>query len=436
MLGLNENRAGALQDIEKEKLVIRMRKFFDSKVSWQEIESLNTGISASAAGFDPKRIREKAISEESYDKNRIVRYLRRPLEVVWAYISDVSPLWNRSRPELRKRFVRTAFAFLTRPSAAASPEGIPFLVTRLIGEQDLIRGHAYYFPILTTPKEFKGKKEKDDQLGLALPTIGNKPIANISNKVREYLVKLGIENLDVNIEKASLVWMHALAIGYAPAYLSENADGIRQDWPRIPLPKSAEILHYSATLGRRIAELLDTENDVRGITGGTITPEMKVIAVPSREDGKHLRSDLGHFDLTAGWGHAGKDGVTMPGKGKIVHRDYTKEELAALEKGAKSHGITMKQALKHLGETTCDIYLNDTVYWRNVPENVWEYTIGGYQVIKKWLSYREKELLGRTLTGEEVKEVMNMARRITGIIWLEPESNTNYRKVKAATWKW
>jgi hypothetical protein len=32
--------------------------------------------------------------------------------------------------------------------------------------------------------------------------------------------------------------MHTLAVGYAPDYLSENADGIRQDWPRIPLPES------------------------------------------------------------------------------------------------------------------------------------------------------------------------------------------------------
>ena len=29
-----------------------------------------------------------------------------------------------------------------------------------------------------------------------------------------------------------------------------------------------------------------------------------------------------------------------------------------------------------------------------MPANVWEYYIGGYQVIKKWLSYREQELLG------------------------------------------
>jgi hypothetical protein len=28
-------------------------------------------------------------------------------------------------------------------------------------------------------------------------------------------------------------------------------------------------------------------------------------------------------------------------------------------------------------------------YWRNVLARVWGYYIGGYQVIKKWLSYRE-----------------------------------------------
>ena len=48
-----------------------------------------------------------------------------------------------------------------------------------------------------------------------------------------------------------------------------------------------------------------------------------------------------------------------------------------------------------LGEPLCDVYLNEVAYWSNIPLRVWEYTIGGYQVIKKWLSYREKKLLGR-----------------------------------------
>ena len=77
----------------------------------------------------------------------------------------------------------------------------------------------------------------------------------------------------------------------------------------------------------------------------------------------------------------------MPGKGKLIRR----------EDGA------------------WDIYLNETACWRNVPGTVWEYTIGGYQVIKKWLSYREKAILGRGLKIEEAEYVTEMARRIKDV---------------------
>ncbi len=42
--------------------------------------------------------------------------------------------------------------------------------------------------------------------------------------------------------------------------------------------------------------------------------------------------------------------------------------------------------------------------------------IGGYQVIKKWLSYREKPLLGRGRTSEEVRYVMKMARHLAALV--------------------
>ncbi len=71
----------------------------------------------------------------------------------------------------------------------------------------------------------------------------------------------------------------------------------------------------------------------------------------------------------------------MPGKGKVFTRDYTPEELAAIQEGARALGLTQEQALEHLGNTTCDIYLNDSAFWRNIPAKVWGYYIGGYQVI-------------------------------------------------------
>ena len=86
-------------------------------------------------------------------------------------------------------------------------------------------------------------------------------------------------------------------------------------------------------------------------------------------------------------------------------------------------------ALACLGEKTGDVYLNDIAYWRNVPARVWSYSLGGYQVMKKWLSYREKDILGRSLTLDEITGVMNMARRIAALLLLQPALDANYRAV-------
>ncbi len=74
-------------------------------------------------------------------------------------------------------------------------------------------------------------------------------------------------------------------------------------------------------------------------------------------------------------------------------------------------------------------YLNDTTYWRGVPLSVWDYTLGGYQVLKKWLSYREASVLGRALSAEEAREFMHIARRIAALLALTDALDINYRRV-------
>ena len=69
-----------------------------------------------------------------------------------------------------------------------------------------------------------------------------------------------------------------------------------------------------------------------------------------------------------------------------------------------------------LGGKTFDIYLNGEAFWRNVPTAVWAYRLGGYQVLKKWLSYRERPVLGRPLRPEEVQHFTDTARRIGAIL--------------------
>ena len=152
-----------------------------------------------------------------------------------------------------------------------------------------------------------------------------------------------------------------------------------------------------------------------------------------RVGGGSLReSDLA---LTAGWGHAGKGGVTMPGKGRVVEREYAPAERKAIVEGSKALGI-LGQMTRFLTTLRIVFYLNDVAYWSNIPEKVWDYTIGGYQVIKKWLSYRELKLVGRPLNKDEVRYVQEIVRRIAAILLLNPSLDSNYQAVKADTFPW
>ena len=54
--------------------------------------------------------------------------------------------------------------------------------------------------------------------------------------------------------------------------------------------------------------------------------------------------------------------------------------------------------------------------WTNVPAAVWTYRLGGYQVLKKWLSYRERAILDRPLLPDEVQHFTDTARRIAAIL--------------------
>jgi hypothetical protein len=180
--------------------------------------------------------------------------------------------------------------------------------------------------------------------------------------------------------------------------------------------------------------VIDNTIDDPGVTALPIRAEIQNIAVIAREAGGQLKPK--ELTITVGWGHAGQNGVVMPGKGKAVERDYTAEEKQALINGAGQLGISPENAFALLGERTFDIYLNEVAYWRNIPSKVWEYIIGGYQVIKKWLSYRESDLLGRPLSSDEAREVVNMARRIAAILLLQAALDENYRQCRETAYAW
>jgi hypothetical protein len=97
-------------------------------------------------------------------------------------------------------------------------------------------------------------------------------------------------------------------------------------------------------------------------------------------------------------------------------------------------GLGNEQA-KLLGGEVLDIFLNEDAYWRDVPAAAWDLKIGGYQVAKKWLSYRESRLLGRSLATTEAREFTAVVRRLTALTLLTPELDANYEAACGAALK-
>ncbi len=67
--GLMEKRGGALIDIDKSSLETRIKMYYDTSITWEELKTLKTGLTEDAARFDAKKARIKIINLESYNSH-------------------------------------------------------------------------------------------------------------------------------------------------------------------------------------------------------------------------------------------------------------------------------------------------------------------------------------------------------------------------------
>jgi hypothetical protein len=376
--GVKTSRDDALVDIDRAALEQRMRQYFDPNVSDEEIRRIAPALMKDTARFDPK-VTRTILQKRGFKPDNMVRYAYRPFDVRWLYWEAETKLLDEKRSEYFPHVFPQNIWLEARQKQPKDDFDRGF-VTRVLGD-NFGNGLSSFFPLYLKPFASQDAHQP-----------------NLTQLAADYLARLDAD--------APALFHHIVAILHAPAYRIDNAGALKQDWPHIPLPATREQLLTSAELGRHIAALLDTETPLPGVTQGKPRPELATIALLTLPNDAALTPE--HLKLTAGWGHAGKGGVTMPGKGKMISRALTDAEQPGL------------------GAETLDIYLNAQCYWKNIPRPVWEFTLGGYQVIKKWLSYRELELLGRSLSADEALELTWIARRITALVLMRPLLDENY----------
>ncbi len=388
--GVQTSRDGFLVDVDLDRLQVRIGDYFDATLSHEEIARRYTVAMKTTARFDARGVRDMLLKRGGPDKAGFMRFAYRPFDNRWLYWEKNTALLDRPRTDYRPHIFEGNL-WLSAAQHLRKGAGEPqTCFAKLMASRHLIERGANMFPAWL----------HDHGLG---SDLGNSRRPNLCTAAENYLKRIGAGVEDL--------FYCVLSVLHDPVYREANADGLRMGWPRIPLPGwpdgkvegAAATFADLTTRGRAIASLLDPDVPVPGVTQGPLRPEFTAIAVPTTIDGRNMTGE--DFAVMAGWGYCGQGNAIVPGQGTYVERPFTQSERAVLGD---------KQSV--LGETTFDVYLNARAFWSNVPHAVWNYRLGGYQVLKKWLSYREHGVLDRALSPTEVQHFSDMARRIEAMI--------------------
>jgi hypothetical protein len=392
--GVQSGRDDLVTDISIQKLENRMRNYLNPEVSHSEMDTLVPGTMIDSKRFRATEVRA-ALQSRGFRQWQILPLAYRPYDSRWLYWEPTTKLLDEKREEYVKQYrAEVPVMYLAQKNRKAfDPPGI----THLLANRHLNERGANVFPLSTMGEPLPGRIESR---------------VNVTETAAHYMNEM-------NLESTSL-FFHSLAIMHTPQYRAENSGALMSDWPRIPLTPDAAVLARSAALGQRLAELLDPEFSVQLIAEWSFLAALKFPGGSDLEDA--LR-------ITAGWGYRGQGSTVMPGQGLSPERQWSTSEREKLSALAATQSLRVEDALALLGESCVDAHLNGESFWSAIPITVWNYTLGGYQVLKKWLSYREFTLLGRPLRSEETAYFAQVVRRIAAILLLGPALDASYQAI-------
>lgn len=163
------------------------------------------------------------------------------------------------------------------------------------------------------------------------------------------------------------VFNYMYAVFHSPAYRSRYAAFLKIDFPRLPLTSSVELFRQLCRLGKELVAL-------------------HLLEAPALD--KPITKFKGKGDNVVAKGHP-----------KFAAGDLT--------------GL---QDLLGLGT----VLINATQGFEGVPEDVWKFHIGGYQVCEKWL----KDRRGRELSAEDIAHYQKVVVSLRETIRLMGEVDT------------
>ncbi len=405
--GVNENRGNALISIDKEPLEELQALYLNTEITNEGLATRSERarlIMQTWAGYTPANTRAALMGEDNPEPLRIIPFAMKQFDDRWLLWGG-SKILNRRRENLLNLVdpedtpAQERNVFLATSENARNVYSSPG-VTIYLGDLHFQDPWAQFFPL---------RYRTQAQGFIASITRPNLNQDILLTLCREWDIDPSDINVDATEEEMEIgsdLFYHILATTHTPAYISANEEALTTNWAKIPIPKSRELLKQSAALGKRVAELLRLDLQPEGVETGEIPRALELIGAPERIDGEQLR-DNEDFEVT----------VNYRGVGRVVPRPFTDEEAEANKDGFE------------FGESTNNVFWNAECYWANVPNDVWNFLIGGFPVLRKWLEDRRRAKLGRNLTLDEIEQFSSMTRRITALLMLGAELDASHELI-------
>lgn len=303
--------------------------------------------------WKPSKARETLQKDRDWQR-AFIKYLYRPFDIQYIFYHDA--MIDRARRDVMSHMLRKNIAILAMRQVAAAGDYTHFGVTRTIVDNRVFysnRGIPNIFPLYIYP---------------------------LSNMDRNMIFSSQVFDREPNI---SSKFTSAIAVNLHRRFIPDGAGDLNDTFGPEDILNYAYAIFHSPSYRRRYAELL-------------------IIDFPHLP----LTSSLELFDLLSQLG------------GELV-------ALHLMESPRLNTPITKWDGITPSNEVEKVTYSDKTVWidkgqtegFRDVPENVWNFHIGGYQVCEKWLKDRK----GRVLSAEDITHYQKIVVALNETIRLMKE---------------
>jgi len=314
------------------------------------------------SGWKIKDARQK-LTNKGVDDNLFVDYLYRPFDRQKIYYEDF--LLERARKDIMGHMQKENLCLLSMRQVYWKKYNHVFVYDNITDSRVFIsnRGAADIFPLYLYPQKQNKTKIFKGQKKLGL-SGEQAELENGENKTSNIKQEF-LDGLKNNFGKkisAEEVFNYIYAVLYSNKYREKYQEFLKIDFPRVPFGKDYEIFKKLSKIGENLIQL-------------------------------HLLKDKSLGKGKARFMGTGVDNV-------VRKRAYDTKENK--------------------------IWINNEKYFDAVETEVWNYYIGGYQVLDKWL----KDRLGRELSREDIGHYLKVVECLKQTIKIQKEIDEIYFKME------